>query len=371
MLNLPLLKAICEAPGVSGFERRIRDLILREVKDLADEVEVDNMGNVMAIRRGKTPKRVMVAAHMDEIGFIVNHIDDRGFLRFLTLGGFDPKTLTAQRVIVHGREDLLGVMGTKPIHIMKAEERSKVVPTSDYFIDLGLPAEEVKRLVAVGDPVTRERALTEIGNCVTSKSLDNRISVFILIETLRKLRGMDLPYDLYATFTVQEEVGLRGAMGSVGHIDPDFGFGLDVTIAYDVPGSSAHEEVTSLGKGTAIKVLDGSVISDYRMVNYLKEKAAAEGIDYQLELLPAGGTDTAAVQRYGRKGAIAGAISIPLRNMHQSTEMVHQRDVQASIDLLAAGIAGLDGYDWDFGNDHGQGGDGAHPDAGKSEFDWL
>jgi endoglucanase len=348
MNNLALLQKICKAPGVSGFERRIRDLVLAEVRPLADEVRLDNMGNVIAIRRGRERKRVMVAAHMDEIGFIVNHVDDNGFIRFLPLGGFDPKTLTAQRVIVHGKQDLIGVMSTKPIHIMKREERSKVVPISDYFIDLGLPKEEVDKLVGIGDPITRERDLIAIGRCVTGKSLDNRVSVFILIETLRRLRGRDLPYDLYATFTVQEEVGLRGAMGSVGHIDPDFGFGLDVTIAYDVPGSSAQERVTCLGKGAAIKVLDGSVISDYRMVAYLKELAGRHDIPYQLELLPAGGTDTAAVQRYGKKGSIAGAISIPLRNMHQVTEMADGGDIEACIDLLAAGLTELDGYDWSF-----------------------
>lgn len=369
MLNLPLLQAICEAPGVSGYERRIRELVLREVKDLADEIEVDNMGNVLAIRRGKNPKRVMVAAHMDEIGFIVNHIDEKGFIRFLPLGGFDPKTLTAQRVIVHGRKDVLGVLGCKPIHIMKPEERKNVIPVSEYFVDTGMTKAEVEKYVAVGDPISRERQLVEIGDCVTSKSLDNRVSVFILIETLRRLKGQEIPYDLYATFTVQEEVGLRGAMGSVGHIDPDFGFGLDVTIAYDVPGSSAHECVTALGAGTAIKVLDGSVISDYRMVNYLKETAKAEGIKTQLELLPAGGTDTAALQRYGNKGAIAGAISIPLRNMHQSTEMAHQGDVAASIDLLTAGIKNLADYNWDFSADHGRGQN--HPDKTGGDLDWM
>lgn len=348
MINVALLKQICEAPGVSGFEQRIREVVLREVKDLVDEIEVDNMGNVMAIRRGKTNQRVMVAAHMDEIGFIVNHIDEDGFIRFLPLGGFDPKTLTAQRVIVHGDKDLMGVMGTKPIHIMKPEERSKAVPLTDYFIDMGMGKEELCKHIGIGDPITREREMIEIGDCVNSKSLDNRISVFILIETLRKLKDQALPYDLYAVFTVQEEVGLRGAISSAHYIDPDFGFGLDVTIAYDVPGSQAHENVTKLGKGAAIKVMDGSVISDYRMVNYLKQQAEQENIAYQLELLPAGGTDTAGVQRYGKKGSIAGAISIPLRHMHQSTEMANKSDVQDCIDLLAAGVSRLDTYNWDF-----------------------
>ena len=370
MKNFDLLRSICAAPGVSGFERRIRDLVLDRVRELADEVSTDNMGNVIAVKKGRERKRVMVAAHIDEIGFIVNHIDDKGFIRFLPLGGFDPKTLTAQRVIVHGRQDVLGVMGSKPIHIMKQEERSKVVPITDYFIDLGLPKEEVEKLVAVGDPITRERELIEIGNCVTGKSLDNRVSVFILLEVLRELKGQEIPYDLYATFTVQEEVGLRGAMGSVSHIDPDFGFGLDVTIAYDVPGGAPQERVTCLGCGAAIKVLDGSVISDYRMVNYLKEIAISNDINYQLELLPAGGTDTAAVQRYGTKGSIAGAISIPLRNMHQVIEMAHQQDIADCISLLAGAIRGLDTYDWDFTADHGPA--PSHPDKpATDDAGWL
>lgn len=350
MIDVDLLKRICEAPGVSGFEQVIRELVLREIDGLVDEVQIDNMGNVIAIRRGKSDQRVMVAAHMDEIGFIVNHIDDDGFIRFLPLGGFDPKTLTAQRVIVHGDRDLIGVMGTKPIHIMKPEERSKAVPLTDYFIDMGMSKAELTRHVQVGDPITRERELIEIGDCVNSKSLDNRVSVFILIECLRALRETALPHDLYAVFTVQEEVGLRGAMSSAHLIDPDFGFGLDVTIAYDVPGSQAHENVTKLGKGAAIKVLDGSVISDYRMVNYLRRRAERAGIDYQMELLPAGGTDTAGIQRSGKKGSIAGAISIPLRHMHQSTEMADKADVAACINLLSEALTGLDDYDWSFGN---------------------
>ncbi|MEM9835625.1 MAG: M42 family metallopeptidase [Bacteroidota bacterium] len=350
MINVALLKQICEAPGVSGFEQRIREVVLKEVKSLVDDIQVDNMGNVIAIRRGKSDKRVMVAAHMDEIGFIVNHIDEDGFIRFLPLGGFDPKTLTAQRVIVQGEKDLMGVMGTKPIHIMKPEERAKAVPITDYFIDMGMRKADLEQYVGIGDPITREREMIEMGDCVNSKSLDNRVSVFILIETLRKLKDQTLPYDLYAVFTVQEEVGLRGAISSAHHIDPDFGFGLDVTIAYDVPGSQAHENVTKLGNGAAIKVLDGSVISDYRMVNYLKQQAEDHHIDYQLELLPAGGTDTAGVQRYGKKGSIAGAISIPLRHMHQSTEMANKADVAACIDLLTAGVTKLDQYDWSFEN---------------------
>lgn len=348
MINIALLKKICETPGAPGFEQKVRELIMKEVRPLVDEVNVDAMGNVIAVKRGKTRKKVMVAAHMDEIGFIVTHVDDDGFLRFHPLGGFDAKTLTSQRVIIHGKKDLMGVMGSKPIHLMSAEERTKAVPIHDYFIDLGMPKAEVEKWISVGDPITRERELIEMGDCVNSKSLDNRVSVFILLEVLRELKSGELPYDVYGVFTVQEEVGLRGAISSSHLVDPDFGFGLDVTIAFDVPGASGHEMVTQLGKGAAIKILDGSVISDYRMVRYLKEIATKNNIPWQPEILPAGGTDTAGVQRSGKKGAIAGAISIPLRHIHQTIEMAHKGDILNCIELLKVSLINLDQYDWSF-----------------------
>lgn len=350
MINVALLKKICETPGAPGFEQLVRELVVREVQPLVDSVSVDNMGNVIAIKRGKARKRVMVAAHMDEIGFIVTHIDEEGFLRFHTLGGFDPKTLTSQRVIVHGKKDLMGVMGSKPIHLMKPEERTKQVPITEYFIDLGMPKAEVEKYISVGDPVTRERELVEMGACVNSKSIDNRVSVFILLEALKALKDKTVPYDIYAVFTVQEEVGLRGAISAAHQINPDFGFGLDVTIAFDVPGAQAHEMVTRLGKGAAIKIMDSSVICDYRMVAYLKQVAERNNIKWQSEVLPAGGTDTAGLQRYGKSGAIAGAISIPLRHIHQTIELANKEDIYNCIELLRAGLSELDQFDWRFKN---------------------
>ncbi|WP_353480770.1 M42 family metallopeptidase [Haliscomenobacter sp.] len=348
MINVQLLKRICETPGIPGFEQRIRQLVIKELQGLVDELSVDNMGNVIAIKRGKERKRAMIAAHLDEIGFIVNHIDDAGFLFFHPLGGFDPKTLTSQRVTVHGQRDVIGVMGSKPIHLMKPEERSKVVPISEYYIDLGMQKEEVLKIVSIGDPVTRERELIEMGDCVNSKSLDNRVSVFILIETLRALQHKEVPYDIYGVFTVQEEVGLRGAISAAHSINPDFGFGLDVTIAFDTPGAQAQEAVTKLGKGAAIKILDGSVISDYRMVRYLKGIADQHHIPWQPEILPSGGTDTAGVQRYGKHGAIAGAISIPLRHIHQTIEMANKNDILHCTDLLLVALQNLHEFDWEF-----------------------
>ncbi len=347
-INTALLKKICTTPGAPGFEKEIRNLVLEEIKDLADEVEIDNMGNVYAIKRGKGDKRIMVGAHMDEIGFIVTHIDDNGFIRFHTLGGFDPKTLTAQRVIIHGKEDLIGVMASKPIHVMTAEERNKVAKLKDYFIDTGLPVEEVKKLVTIGDSITREREFIEMGKCVNGKSLDNRLAVFILIETLKNLKGKEIPFDLYGVFTVQEEVGIRGANVSSMRINPDFGFGLDTTIAFDLPGAAEHEKITKLGEGTAIKLMDSATICDYRMVKYMKQTADKYKIKWQPEILTAGGTDTAGIQRMTEGGSIAGAVSIPTRHLHQVIEMAHKDDIQGSIDLLTACITDIDTFDWSF-----------------------
>ena len=346
-INTPLLSSVCEVAGAPGFEQRVRELVIREIKNSVDECQIDNLGNVIALKKGtSSKKKVMVAAHMDEIGFIVTHIDDQGFVRFHTLGGFDPKTLIAQRVIIHGKKDLVGVMGSKPIHVMTSSERTKVPKTTDYFIDLGMPKEEVEKHISVGDSITRQRELIEMGDCVNCKSIDNRVSVFILIETLKNLKK--IPYDLYAVFTVQEEVGIRGAQVSALKIQPDFGFGLDTTIAYDVPGAAGHEKITELGKGAAIKIMDSQTICDYRMVAYMKELAKKKKIKTQLEILPAGGTDTMGVQRSTPGGSIAGAISIPTRHIHQVIEMAHKDDIQQSIELLKACIENLDQYDWTY-----------------------
>ncbi|MFN3405717.1 MAG: M42 family metallopeptidase [Cytophagaceae bacterium] len=348
-LNLDLLKDIHEIPGAPGFEQRIRQYVLERVKSHVDELRVDNMGNIITLKKGKNNhdgKKLMIAAHMDEIGFIVTHINEQGFLYFHPLGGFDPKTLTAQRVIVHGTKDLIGVMGSKPIHVMSPEEKNKPAKIEDFFIDLGMPKEEVEKYVTVGNPVTRERSLIEMGDCINCKSIDNRISVYILLETLRLLENQ--PYDVYGVFTVQEEVGMRGAMSASYQINPDFGIGLDTTIAYDVPTARPQEKVTELGKGAAIKIMDSSAIADYRMVAFLKKTAEDNGIKWQPEILTAGGTDTAALQRFGKTGAIAGAISIPTRHIHQVIEMAHKEDIKGCIRLLKAAVENINKYDWSF-----------------------
>ena len=346
-LDFSLLKRICETPGAPGYEARMRELVLREIRPLVDDIQVDNMGNVIAQKKGREDKKVMAAAHMDEISFIVRHIDDQGFLHFHTLGGFDPKTLTAQRVIVHGRDgDLTGVMGTKAIHIMTAEERKQNPKLQDYFIDLGLPKEEVEKKVRVGDPITRERELIEMGHCLNGKSIDNRVAVYILIETLKQLREETPEHDFYACFTVQEEVGIRGASVAAQMVDPDFGIGIDTTVANDVSASSPKDYITKLGDGTAIKIMDSSTICDPRMIDFMRQTAEKNDIRHQMELLTAGGTDTAGLQRMGQHGSIAGAISIPTRYLHQVIETAHKEDITASVDLLHHCLIRFNDFDW-------------------------
>ncbi|MEQ8551883.1 MAG: M42 family metallopeptidase [Cyclobacteriaceae bacterium] len=346
-VDVKLFKEICEAPGAPGFEDKIRKIIIREVKSYVDELSIDNMGSVIAVKKGKSDeKKVMAAAHMDEIGFLVSHIDNNGFIRFQTLGGFDPKTLTSQRVIIHGKKDVIGVMGSKPIHMMKSEERNKPSKIEDYYIDCGMSRKDVVKLIGIGDPITRQRELVEMGDCLNCKSIDNRVSVYILVETLKRLKT--IPYDFYGVFTVQEEVGLRGANVASHHIDPDFGIALDTTIAYDLPGAQEHERVTELGKGTAIKIMDASAICDTRMVKFLKDTADKHKIPWQPEILAAGGTDTAGLQRNGKQGSIAGAISIPTRHLHQVIEMAHKKDIVNSIELLMRALEEIDTGKWTF-----------------------
>ena len=211
---------------------------------------------------------------------------------------------------------------------------------------MGMNKEEVEKHIKIGNPITRERQLIEMGDCVNCKSIDNRVSVYILIEVLKQLKT--IPYDVYAVFTVQEEVGLRGANVSALNIQPDFGFGIDTTIAFDVPGAAAHEKVTELGKGTAIKIMDSQTICDHRMVSFMKKTADAHKITWQPEILTAGGTDTAGIQRMTPGGSIAGAVSIPTRHIHQSIEMANKKDIKGSIDILVACLSEIDTYDWSF-----------------------
>jgi tetrahedral aminopeptidase len=334
---MELLKELCEATGTSGREERLRAIVRRELEPLTDELRVDAMGNLIAFRRGTAGRKLVLNAHMDEIGFLVTHIEDEGFLRLAPVGGHDPRNMVAQRVTVAGRRDLPGVLypGQKPPHLLDAADRDKVAKLSEFFVDVGLPTAEVKELVEIGTMVVIHREFAEIGNTVSCKAMDDRASVYVMIEAMRRAKRSG--FDVYAVATVQEEVGLRGAVTSSFGIEPDLGIALDVTIAADIPGVPDHERVTLLGAGTAIKVMDSSSISSREMVETLRALAAKHGIRYQLEILLRGGTDAGAIQRT-RTGVPVCTISTPTRYVHTSIEMCHKEDLEASIALTAAFI---------------------------------
>lgn len=337
-MNFDLLKRLCETPGVPGREEPIRRLVKDELAPLVDEISVDALGSVIGVKKGTSgggPK-VMVAAHLDEIGFIVKHIDDKGFLRLQPLGGFDARVLVAQRVFVHGfkGEALLGALqpAAKPTHLLSDEERNRPPKLDDLFVDVGLPGEEVRAKVEIGDPVTLARTAEIIGGNVTSKTLDNRLSVFILLEALKTLG--EHVCDVYAVATTQEEVGLRGAATAAFHLQPDIGIALDVTLAGDYPGNPDQDQITQLGKGTAIKIMDSSLLCHPQIVRHFRDLAGQHAIPYQLEILSRGGTDAGAIQR-SRGGVPSFTLSTPCRYVHTVNETASISDIEASIALLA------------------------------------
>jgi putative aminopeptidase FrvX len=336
-LNLELLKHLSEVAGISGWEDRVRDLVTKELQGLVDDVRTDALGNVIAHKKGKG-KKVMIAAHMDEIGFYTKHVDDKGFLRVQNVGGFDTRNLFARQVTVHtSKADLIGLMnpGGKFSMMAPAEERTKVPALTDFFVDLGLSVEEVKKQVKIGDPVTLRQEAKEMGNLFTGKAMDDRVAVFVLLESLKQLKGKKLPHDVYAVFTAQEEVGLRGAITSSYGVEPEIGIALDVTVAADTPDSPSHQRVTELGKGAAIKVMDGYSISHRGLVQTFVSLAEKKKIAHQMEVLPSGGTDAAGMQK-SRAGVPSITLSIPTRYIHTVTECVHVDDVAATIELLNA-----------------------------------
>ncbi len=332
-MSFELLKRLCATPGVPGREEAFRELLTAELQGIADDIRTDALGNLIALRRGKgqTPRTIMLAAHMDEIAFVVRAIHKDGFIYFHPLGGFDPRTLVAQRVKIYGKRVLDGVIGIKATHLTTPEERSKVIPIEELFIDVGLPADEVRELVSIGDPITLERELIAMGNLYTGKTLDDRVGVYVMLEAFRSFS--ESADDVYAVATVQEEVGVRGARVAAFGLDPDIGIAIDVTIAADTPGMEEHQQCTRLGKGVAIKILDSYSISHPGLVRFLRQIAEEEGIPYQLEVLPRGGTDAAAMQ-VSRAGIPVCTLSIPNRYTHSVVECVHRDDVQATIQLL-------------------------------------
>jgi putative aminopeptidase FrvX len=342
-MNLPLLKSLSEAPGVPGREERVRKILERECAGLFDEVKTDPMGNLIATKKTKAPnaKRVLLACHIDEIGFYVRHIDDKGFVRIQNVGGFDTRNLFARRVLVQASsgEDLVGLMnpGGRPIHIAKDEDKKKIPEMTDFTVDLCMPAEQVKKKVRIGDPVTLIQEFSEIGDCVSGKCLDNRVAAFVAIEAVKK--AANLKYEVILAATVQEEVGCRGAGPAAYATQPDIAIAIDTTLCVDIPGVPEDERVTKQGDGCALTVLDSMTISDRGLIDEFEAVAKKREIPHQFSILPKGGTDAGPMQR-SRGGFRAMTLSVPTRYIHTVTECTHKRDLQSAIDLLAAWLEG-------------------------------
>ncbi|MCL4425399.1 MAG: M42 family metallopeptidase [Firmicutes bacterium] len=317
-----LIKKLVETHGPSGSEESIQAVIRQEIKGFVDEVRVDALGNLIAIKKGRGGKKVMLAAHMDEIGLMVTHIDDKGFLRFAQIGGVSPFILLGQRVVF--ANGIVGVIGSEKIDDIKDLRMEKL------FIDIGAidrPSAEAK--VKVGDSAGYWRPLDDLGNRLVAKSMDDRIGCGTLIEAARRLKNTD--HEVYFVFTVQEEVGTRGARTAAFGLSPDLGIAVDVTRTGDTPKSITME--VALGKGAAIKVKDSGIIGHPGVKKMLVETARQAGIPYQMEVLEQGGTDAGPIQ-LTREGIPAGVISIPTRYIHSPSEMVDLGDVEAAVNLL-------------------------------------
>ena len=337
-MDAELFKKLVSTPGISGREERIRAAVTEELKDSVDEVSVDELGNLVGVRNGEGPK-IMLSAHMDSIGFLVSHIDDDGFVRISPVGGFDARTLVMQRVVVLGRQDFVGLLApaTKPIHLLDAEEAKRPAKIEDLFVDLMLPAEEVKENVSIGDPVSLLRSPLVTDHAVSAPYLDDRLGVYVLLSALRAAPSTKA--ELSPVISVQEEVGLRGATTSAFSLEPDVGIALDVTIAGDLPGADKSQQVSALGEGVAIGLMDSGSISDPRLVERFKQVAKEHDIKHQLEILPRGGTDAGGIQ-LSRAGVPVITISIPIRYVHTANEMALVSDIESTVDLVARFMEG-------------------------------
>jgi endoglucanase len=319
---LELTKKLVEAYGPSGFETEVRALIESEVTPLADDVAVDAMGNLIAHKKGDgSGKKVMIAAHMDEIGLMVTHITEKGFLRFTGIGGIRPQSLMGNRVQF---ED--GTIGA--IYSEKMDTWKTLHPMDKHYIDVGAASRE-KSTTSVGAAVNFVRPLTVQGSRWIAKSMDDRIGCIVAIEGMRRLK--ETPHEVYFVFSVQEEVGTRGAQAAANALQPDVGIALDVTVAGDTPAAATM--AVGLGDGPAIKVKDGGMIAHAGLVKKMKAAAEEAGIPYQLEVLEGGSTDARSMQIAG-PGCAAGCISIPTRYVHTQSEIVDGEDVENSIRLL-------------------------------------
>ena len=334
------LEKLSNACGIAGREEEVRNLMLKLMKPHVDKIYVDKLENVIAVKKGKeSSPKVMLAAHMDEIGLMVKTISKEGFLQFAKMGGIDDRILIAQKVIIYtSKGQLQGIIGSKPPHIQKEEERKKIVAYDELFIDIGAESKEDvgKMGVKVGDPVGFDAKYSKIGkDTVIGKAFDDRVGCAVMIETLKLLEKTDC--NVFAVGTVQEELGLRGAATAAFGIDPDVGIALDVTVAGDVPGVREFDTTVKMGKGPALTVSDSGLVTHPKILRLLLDVAEENKISCQLETGLMGSTDAARIS-LTRQGVPSGAVSIATRYIHSPVGMLSLKDAEDSAKLTAAAI---------------------------------
>ncbi|MBL6991323.1 MAG: M20/M25/M40 family metallo-hydrolase [Bacteriovoracaceae bacterium] len=332
---MKLLEKLCQAAAIPGREQEVIDIMQKELKKTCHKVTIDDIGNVTALHRPykKNAKNVLIAGHMDEIGFIVSYIDKSGFIRFSPRGGHIPKVLISQRVRIVGKKEIVGIVESTPA-FLKRDEAKKASDIKDMYIDTGLSVKEVNKVIQVGDIIVLDRPFTMQGDVCISKAFDDRVGCYVVLETMKQLsKSKKLgKVNVYAVGTTQEEVGLRGAKGVAKDLIPDFTIAIDVTAAFDTPGVAEHQQVSKLGEGVAIKINDMGSISNDGIVQFMKKLAQKYKIKHQMEVLPFGATDAAGIQAFG-SGAVC-TLSVPARYVHSPNEMVNKLDVKATIGLL-------------------------------------
>ncbi|EGL83931.1 peptidase M42 family protein [Caldalkalibacillus thermarum TA2.A1] len=347
--TLRMFKELTETPGAPGHEQQVRAVMQRWIEPYADAVETDNIGSLIAKKTGQADgPKIMVAGHLDEIGFMVTQITEKGFLKFQTLGGWWEQVMLAQRVLVVTREgEIEGVIGSKPPHILSAEARKKPVEKKDMFIDIGASSKEEAESWGVrpGDTVVPICPFTVMKNpkLLMAKAWDNRIGCAIAIEVLKRLKNVDHPNQVFGVGTVQEEVGLRGAQTSAHHIQPDIAFAVDVGIAGDTPGVKPEEALSKIGEGPQIVLYDASMIAHKGLRDLVVEVAEAHNIPYQFDAMAGGGTDAGKMHLAGN-GVPSLAITVATRYIHSHAAILHRDDFEHTVKLLVEVIKRLD---WD------------------------
>jgi len=328
-----LLKRLTEAAGVSGNEKEVRDIIIEEIKDHVDELIVDRLGNVIAYKKGKEDsKKLMITAHMDEVGLMITDIDNEGLLKFTTVGGIDKRILVSKPVLI-GKNKILGVIGAKPIHLQKREEWQRALNIDQLYIDIGAKnKEEAERLVNIGDYVSFDSQYIEFGDdLIKAKALDNRVGCSLLIELIKETKDIGF----YGVFTVMEEIGLVGAGPAAYRVDPDISIILEGTLCYELPNMDEHLVPTSLNKGPAISIMDRTTLYDREFRDRIKKIAEKNNIPYQYRKTSMGGNDSGRIHTT-KEGSITTAISVPCRNIHSPTSVMSKKDYKNTYNLLIA-----------------------------------